>query len=127
MLYLTSCNYEEYYRKAKYELSEMDLTGIDIYPRLLKKYDELLDSYSYNLYRVEKGIEPIGNNEDIELYDIILNKNKQIKDLKSQNRNLIKENKKLKKQINKLENGYEDILKSKSWRITSIFRKLRYI
>ena len=113
MLYIMSCNYEDYYKLAKEAFTQMDLSGLNISPRQLKRYNAVLNSFSYNELRINQGFDPIGDSEEIELYKRMQIKNEEIKKLK-------KENKELKK-LNK------SILNSNSWKLTSYFRKIRAV
>ena len=61
--YIISCNFEEYYELAKDEFSKMDLNSIEIKPNTLKKYNSVLESTSYNYYRLTQGAEPIPEKE----------------------------------------------------------------
>lgn len=110
MLYIFSCNFEDYYILAKEVFSQMDLTGLNISSHQLKRYNAVLNSFSYNDLRINRGYDPIGDSEEVELYKRMQIKNEEIKKLK-------KENKKLKK-LNK------SILNSNSWKLTSYFRKI---
>ena len=95
----------------------MDLEGLNISQHQLKKYNAVLDSFSYNDFRINQGFDPIGDSEEVEFYKRVQINNNEIKKLKKENKKLKKENKKL----NKLN---ESILNSNSWKLTSYFRKI---
>lgn len=117
MLYIISCNFEDYYKLAKEVFYKMDLEGLNISQHQLKKYNAVLDSFSYNDFRINQGFDPIGDSEEVEFYKRVQINNNEIKKLKKENKKLKKENKKL----NKLN---ESILNSNSWKLTSYFRKI---
>lgn len=72
MNYVISCNYEEYYNLAKYEFENMDLNGLTINNLLLNNYKELLNTNSYQEYRVKKGYSPINPDESIPKVSVIV-------------------------------------------------------
>ena len=61
MNYIISCNYEEYYKLAKQEFKKMNLNGLNIKNHLLTNYNDVLNSNSYNEFRINRGCLPIND------------------------------------------------------------------
>ena len=55
MNYIISCNYEEYYNLAKEEFIKMELGDVNLSQNLLKDYDDVLSTTSYDEFRVKRG------------------------------------------------------------------------
>ena len=112
---LTSVRYRtvhEDFKKYFYEKIVEDFTKILNH----EYYDDFRDSLGeINTFRFENAI----LSKNFKEYDL----KSQYIELKRENREILKENNSLKRQINKLNKKNKQLLSSKSWKITKIFRR----
>lgn len=73
--YIISCNYEPYYQLAKEEFSKIDISNLELPNYIVGRYNNVLNSNSYNEYRAEYGAESVDsvveNNDEVKVSVII--------------------------------------------------------
>ena len=102
----------DYFEIAKKELSGVDLNNDYLTKPILFKANSILNSDSIEEYELK-----------VEIY----NHENKIKSLNKKIDGLIRENKKLKKDLEKSENKNKDILNSRSWKITKPLRRIKQL
>ena len=100
---------EEYFELAKEKLTPIDLDNDLLAKKVRFKAESIVNSSSLEIY-----------NFKMEIYDL----ERKLDKLSKKNKKLEKENKKLKKELKKVQKKNEEILDSRSWRITKPLRKL---
>lgn len=139
--YLISSDSEEYFKMAKEEYSKVDLQFVNQMPDvMIEKYDLVLkhDSYEefkYNFTCVEyeNKLNHMQNRYDrlASNYSSLKSSNDKLKkdyaDLEKSNQNLEKSNRELENSKRNLENQIDEILNSKSWKVTEPLRKIMNI
>ncbi|MBQ2666064.1 glycosyltransferase [Methanobrevibacter sp.] len=110
--YMLSTDSEDYFQRAKKEYSAIDLGENHLVkPALLKRYNFVLESDSLEEYKSKEY--------EVRIREYIVKRD----NLKKENRKLIDENNRLKKELSKQKDLNKSILSSSSWKITKHFRK----
>ena len=114
LFYIISTNSEEYYSMAREKFSKIDEKFV---PKNNPKFNLVMEIEDYQEFRIQY-LELLHNEEKNKLL-------KEINSLKKKNKKLKKENKKLKKEKNKYKKLNDELLNSRSWKITEPLRKLK--
>ena len=114
LFYIISTNSEEYYRMAREKFSKIDEKFV---PKNNPKFNLVMEIEDYQEFRTQY-LELLHNEDKNKLL-------KEINSLKKENKKLKKENKKLKKEKNKYKKLNDELLNSRSWKITEPLRKLK--
>ena len=107
--YILTTNSEEYFKKARKEITGIDITSNNLLdPYLKNRYELILNSSS--LIEYELAIKSDDLKKHIDLLSV-------------ENEKLTRENKSLKSRIDRLKKSNQSLLNSKSWKITKPLRK----
>lgn len=111
---------DEYLYQAKEELSKVDLDNDLLSKNVLFKAESILNSNSIEEYNYKLKIHNLKKQNRA-----LMNENKRLRKNLQKSKKLVEENKMLKEYLSKSKKLNRDILNSRSWKITEPLRKLK--